>query len=509
MSKKHLHNQAAIPLAPAVFKKPHMRPMIAEYDPKKKEVRNDLSDVMVKYKVDPIEIPVEQQAGSTLPLMEIPGRDVEADEDYDPFKHRKLAHPTSDMDTLIHLLKGSLGSGILAMPMAFLNAGLYFGLVATFLIGGICTYCVHVLVKTSHELCRRMQKPSLGFAETAEAAFLSGPPAMHKFSRLAKALVNSFLVIDLLGCCCVYIVFVSKNIKQVADFYAKDSEWFPHDMDVRIYMALLLPLLISMNLIRNLKYLAPFSMLANLLVGTGMGITFYYLFQDIPSVSERKPFAGFNHLPTFFGTAIFALEGIGVVMPLENNMKTPRHFIGCPGVLNTGMFFVVSLYAFTGFFGYLKYGDMTSGSITINLPEDEVLGQSVKLMIAVAIFFTYSLQFYVPMDIIWRNVRHWFGAKKNLAEYSIRIFIIIITLCIAIAIPNLGPFISLVGAVCLSFLGLIFPSIIEIVAFWDRPNGLGRFNWVLWKNLFLISFGILGFLTGSYVSIIEIIESKE
>ncbi|XP_049885283.1 proton-coupled amino acid transporter-like protein CG1139 isoform X1 [Pectinophora gossypiella] len=510
MSKKHLHNQAAIPLAPAVFKKPQMRPMIAEYDPKKKGVRNDLSDVvMVKYKVDPNEIPAEQQAGSTLPLMEIPGRDIEADEDYNPFEHRKLAHPTSDMDTLIHLLKGSLGSGILAMPEAFHNAGLYFGLIATFAIGGICTYCVHVLVKTAHELCRRIQKPSLGFAETAEAAFLAGPPAVHKFSRLAKAIVNWFLVIDLLGCCCVYIVFVSKNVKQVVDFYAESSDWLPHDMDVRIYMAILLPLLILMNLIRNLKYLAPFSMIANLLVGTGMGITFYYLFQDVPSISERKPFAGWGRLPTFFGTAIFALEGIGVVMPLENNMKTPTHFIGCPGVLNFGMFFVVSLYAFTGFFGYLKYGDDTKSSITLNLPQDEVLGQCVKLMIAVAIFFTYSLQFYVPMEIIWKNVRHWFGAKKNLAEYSIRIGIIILTLCLAIAIPNLGPFISLVGAVCLSFLGLIFPAVIETVTFWDRPNGLGRFNWVLWKNIFMVSFGILGFLSGSYVSIVAIINGEE
>ncbi|KAM3968552.1 proton-coupled amino acid transporter-like protein pathetic isoform 1-T1 [Aphomia sociella] len=508
MSKKHLHNQAAIPLAPAVFKKPQMRPMIAEYDPKKKGVRNDLSDVvMVKYKVDPNEIPVEQQAGSTLPLMEIPGRDIEADEDYNPFEHRKLAHPTSDMDTLIHLLKGSLGSGILAMPMAFLNAGLFFGLVATFAIGGICTYCVHILVKTAHELCRRMQKPSLGFAETAEAAFLSGPPAVHKFSRLAKAVVNWFLVIDLLGCCCVYIVFVSRNVKQVVDFYTKGSDY--HDISLRIYMASLLPLLILMNLLRNLKYLAPFSMIANLLVGTGMGITFYYLFQDIPSIHDRSPFTGIERLPTFFGTAIFALEGIGVVMPLENNMKTPTHFIGCPGVLNTGMFFVVSLYAFVGFFGYLKYGEHTASSITLNLPEDEVLGQSVKLMIAVAIFFTYSLQFYVPMDIIWRNVRHWFGAKKNLAEYSIRIALIVMTLCIAIAIPNLGPFISLVGAVCLSFLGLIFPSIIETVTFWDRPNGLGRFNWVLWKNVFLFCFGILGFLTGAYVSILDIIKGED
>ncbi|XP_035439184.2 proton-coupled amino acid transporter-like protein pathetic isoform X2 [Spodoptera frugiperda] len=439
--------------------------------------------------------------------MEIPGRDIEADEDYNPFEHRKLAHPTSDMDTLIHLLKGSLGSGILAMPMAFRNAGLYFGLIATFAIGGICTYCVHVLVKTAHELCRRIQKPSLGFAEVAEAAFLSGPPAVHKFSRLAKAMINWFLVIDLLGCCCVYIVFVAKNVKQVVDVYAKDTDWY--GVDVRVYMAVLLPLLILMNLIRNLKYLAPFSMIANLLVGTGMGITFYYLFQDIPSLSERLPFTRIERLPTFFGTAIFALEGIGVVMPLENNMKTPTHFIGCPGVLNTGMFFVVSLYAFTGFFGYLKYGENTQSSITLNLPQEEALGQCVKLMIAVAIFFTYSLQFYVPMEIIWKNVRHWFGAKKNLAEYSIRIGIIILTLATAIAIPNLGPFISLVGAVCLSFLGLIFPAVIETVAFWDRPNGLGRFNWVLWKNMFLVCFGVLGFLTGAYVSILDIIHGEE
>ncbi|XP_026319730.1 proton-coupled amino acid transporter-like protein pathetic isoform X1 [Hyposmocoma kahamanoa] len=506
MSKKHLHNQAAIPLAPAVFKKPQLRPMIAEYDPKSKDVRHDL--IMVKYKVDPSEIPVEQQAGSTLPLMDIPGRDIEADDDYNPFENRKLAHPTSDLDTLIHLLKGSLGSGILAMPMAFRNAGLYVGLLATFAIGGICTYCVHILVKTAHELCRRMQKPSLGFAETAEAAFLSGPPAAHKFSRLAKAMVNWFLVIDLLGCCCVYIVFIAENVKQVVDNYAKEIDWLPYNMNIRYYMLMLLPLLILMNLIKNLKYLAPFSMLANLLVGSGMGITFYYLFQDMPKLEERKAFAEISTMPIFFGTAIFALEGIGVVMPLENNMKTPTHFIGCPGVLNTGMFFVVSLYAFTGFFGYLKYGEDTNSSITLNLPQDEILGQSVKLMIAIAMFFTYSLQFYVPMEIIWKNVRHLFGARKNLAEYSIRIAIIIITLCIAIAIPNLGPFISLVGAVCLSFLGLIFPAAIETVTFWDRPNGLGRFNWVLWKNIFLVFFGIIGFLTGSYVSICEILEGK-
>lgn len=270
------------------------------------------------------------------------------------------------MDTLIHLLKGSLGSGILAMPLAFVNAGLGFGLFATFAIGLICTYCVHILVKSAHELCKRTRVPSLGFAEVAEAAFLAGPQFLHKWSRFAKAMINLFLVIDLLGCCCVYIVFVSKNVKQVVDFYS-DSE-----IDLRFYMAMLLPFLLLMNLIRNLKYLAPFSMIANILIASGMGITFYYIFSDLPDINSRPHFVEITKLPMFFGTAIFALEGIGVVMPLENNMKTPTHFIGCPGVLNTGMFFVVSLYASVGFFGYLKYGDETQGSITLNLPNSEV-----------------------------------------------------------------------------------------------------------------------------------------
>lgn len=251
------------------------------------------------------------------------------------------------------------------MPLAFKNAGLAFGLIATCLIGLICTYCVHILVKCSHKLCKRTQVPSLGFAEVAETAFLAGPESLHKYSRLAKFMINAFLVIDLLGCCCVYIVFVSTNLREFLGPYLDGPNF-----DLRLYMLALLPLLIPCNLIRNLKYLAPFSMIANILMGAGISITFYYILTDIPPIDSVAPIAEPQHWPMFFGTVIFALEGIGVVLPLENNMKTPNHFIGCPGVLNFGMFIVVLLYSATGFFGYLKYGDLTQGSITINLPQD-------------------------------------------------------------------------------------------------------------------------------------------
>lgn len=271
----------------------------------------------------------------------------------------------SDGETLIHLLKGSLGSGILSMPYAFAHAGTWFGLISTFLIGGICTYCVHILVKCSQILCRRAQVPSLGFADVAETAFLAGPPALHRWSRLARFIINMFLVIDLIGCCCVYNVFVAKSLKAVIEDYV-DFEY-----DIRWYIFILLVPLILINLIRSLKHLAPFSVIANCLMAGGMIVTMYYIFKDNTWHTELPAMADYDKLPSFFGTVIFALEGIGVVMSLENNMKKPSHFIGCPGVLNFGMGFVVALYAGVGFLGYLKYGTDTKDSITLNLPKDK------------------------------------------------------------------------------------------------------------------------------------------
>lgn len=266
----------------------------------------------------------------------------------------------------MHMIKGILGSGILAMPLAFAHSGLWFGLISTFIVGAICAYCLHILVKCSHILCRRTKVPSLGYADVAKTAFLTGPSELHKWSRFARFIINAFLVIDLMGCCCVYSVIVAKNIKQVIEFY------YRFDLDIRWYiLSLLIPLILA-NLIRNLKHLAPFSTVANILLALGLGTTMYSILTDLPSVAERPGIAEVKMWPMFFGQVIFALECVGVVMPLENNMKNPDHFIGCPGVLNIGMVLTAILYASVGFFGYLKFGEETKGSITLNLPVENL-----------------------------------------------------------------------------------------------------------------------------------------
>lgn len=60
------------------------------------------------------------------------------------------------------------------------------------------------------------------------------------------------------------------------------------------------------------------------------------------------------------------------VMPLENEMAKPERFGTRFGVLNCAMVPITLLYTVVGFFGYLKYGQHTQGSITLNLPNDQL-----------------------------------------------------------------------------------------------------------------------------------------
>ncbi|CAH1124156.1 unnamed protein product [Ceutorhynchus assimilis] len=419
--------------------------------------------------------------------------------DDDMLCNRNIEHPTSNFDTMVHLLKGNIGTGILAMPDAFRNAGWVIGLFGTMTMGIICTHCMHMLVECSRELSRRTQTPSLNFSEVVEAAFKTGPEFLQKYAKLAKLIINVFLFLTQLGFCCVYFVFVAANLQEVVKHYYVD-------VPVYWYLIILLVPLVLLNWVKSLKYLTPTSLFASIIMSSGLIITFFYMLQGLPAVTTMSAFASWGQLPLYFGTAVYAFEGIGVVLPLENNMKNPQDFGGWNGVLNRGMIVVAILYTAVGFFGYLKYGDRAVlGSVTLLLPADEVLAQSVRLMMATAIFLSYSLQFYVPFNIIWPTIENHITDEKtkNYAEYITRTALVFLTFIIAIAIPNLGAVISLVGAFSSSALAMIFPPLVEIITFW--PDKFGRSDWLLWKDIAIVAIGFLGFLTGSYVSILNII----
>ncbi|KAF5271192.1 hypothetical protein FQR65_LT05336 [Abscondita terminalis] len=427
----------------------------------------------------------------------LPVEIVKEDDQYNPFEHRVNEHPNSTVGALIHLLKSSLGTGILAMPAAFKNGGLLFGFIGTVVIGFLCTYCIHLLVRASHEICRRAKIPSLGLAETCGGAFEYGPKSVRKFATSVRIMVDVSLVVTYFMITCVYIVFISESLQQLIHYWLPETTY-----STRLYMLMIMgPLLLSSQ-VRELKHLVPYSFLANLFMVTCFAITLYYLFMDIPDPSSRPMFSSFGQLPLFFSTVIFAMEGIGVVMPVENSMKKPQHFLSCPGVLNGAMSIVVVLYSVIGFFGYLKYGEETQGTITLNFPVEEIPAQILKLFIILAVFFTYNLQMYVPLDIIWKtsiDSKINGSLQRHLAQIVIRCLFVMGTVAVAAAVPNLEQIIGLVGSICLSTIGFLLPAVVDTILNWE--NNLGRFNWVLIKNIILGILALVALVSGSIDSI--------
>ncbi|XP_049827481.1 proton-coupled amino acid transporter-like protein CG1139 isoform X2 [Schistocerca gregaria] len=423
--------------------------------------------------------------------------------EYDPFLVRVVDHPITNVEALVHLLKGSIGTGILATPNAFMHAGYVVGVVGTLFIGAVCSHSMQMLVRAQHELSRRRRVPSLTYQQTAMAALEEGPSCLQPLAPYAGHIVNIFQVILQIGSCCVYVVFVSSHIKAVVDQYS-------YVLDLRIYMLILLVPLIIINMVLNLKLLAPFTTLANILTLIGFCITFYYLLNSSPSLLDRQPFGPLKDLPLLFGTVLFSLEAIGVLLPLENSMISPGSFVGPLGVLNRAMVIIIFLFIVIGLFGYMKYGNEAQGSITLNLPADEILAQSVKIMLAVSIFISHSLQNYVNIDILWNSyLSEKFEKRphKIIFEYIVRISLVTITFLLAAAVPNLELFISLFGSLCLSAIGIAFPAIIQSCIIWKSSSGKLKFVLRNMKNIFLVSFAFLGLVVGPYTSISDIIKN--
>ena len=193
------------------------------------------------------------------------------------------------------------------MGDAFKNGGIILSPILMAILSIVCVHGQHILINCSEQLqndYKLEKRPN--YPKTMELSFKSGPENLQKYSMQMKKLCNIFIVITQLGFCCIYFLFVGTNVKQFLDFYG-----IVFDLHVLIAFTLIFIWLTA--LVTNLKFLVPFSFIAIILMMIGLAITYSYSVQNLPSPSERNYFSSLHKLPLFFGTSIYAFEGISLV----------------------------------------------------------------------------------------------------------------------------------------------------------------------------------------------------
>jgi solute carrier family 36 (proton-coupled amino acid transporter) len=188
-------------------------------------------------------------------------------------QQRQLSQPapsTSYIETLIHLFKGNVGPGCLAMPNATKNGGLLLAPFLTLFLGITCenkinfyslnfyyfafiilgVHVQHILLDSSEKMRIALNlKERPDYAETVELCFASSSKTNYrKCAKLMKTVCNSFICVTQLGFCCIYFLFITTNLKQVLDFYGLEVNFYI------LIVIVLLPIWLA-SLITNLKYL--------------------------------------------------------------------------------------------------------------------------------------------------------------------------------------------------------------------------------------------------------------
>jgi len=80
---------------------------------------------------------------------------------------------------------------------------------------------------------------------------------------------------------------------------------------------------------------------------------------------------------------------------------------------------------------------------------------------------------------------------------------VLVTLTVAVLIPELDLLLSLIGAVCSTVLALVLPPLMEFIIVSCESN---QHRWfVVVKNLIILFISLLGFLSGGYESLTAIL----
>lgn len=112
-------------------------------------------------------------------------------------KRQNLEDTTTNMQTLMHLWRGNVGTGMLGLPEAMMHAGIVVGPLALLAVAGITIHCMHLLVKCSNILSLRTGVISLGYGEVAEESIRRHFPKKAHLGSWVSAVCISCLLLTI------------------------------------------------------------------------------------------------------------------------------------------------------------------------------------------------------------------------------------------------------------------------------------------------------------------------
>jgi len=389
--------------------------------------------------------------------------------------------------TILAFMKAFIGTAILFIPNGFRSGGVLGAICVLTLAGSLTTFCINRLLLTKEHLGVVHGRPVVGYGDIA---FLAVGPK-------GKTAVDIATLLSQVGFGCVYFVFIAQNMVTICDFGVAN------DHGQQIWMLICVFIFVPLVWVRRLSYytttnaLSFVAIIFSLLLITGVD---GYSIANGGLAKHIKWGLGEGFI-SFFGTSIYAFEGVAMVPFIQEDMKP-----SLKGQFRTLMFscmlFIVLSIMFIGGFSYISFGDKTAGIVLQNLDSvsdthawHSVVTAELVLYCLIGVC-TFPILMVPPIKITERRMfqdakgvplerKSGFKWQKNL----FRLFAVLVCAVISVLTTSaLDHFVSIVGALACVPLALTFPAYFHLQTI-GQEDGQACARAVDWA---IIVFGCLG-----------------
>lgn len=366
-----------------------------------------------------------------------------------------------------------------------------------------------------------------------------GDVAYRVGGKFAEHFIVASVILTQFGYCVGYFIFLSQTLHDVVGSSAP----------VPLFILVPFPILSAMALLVSIRALGPFSAFANGALLCGFVAVVTFILQHFNWTPTSVPLSSF---PMFFGQMTAAIEGIGLVIPLEASMRSRKDFAL---ILRIALIALTLILMTVGVLGFATFGKDTRSIILLNFGASPIV-VAVKVVLMVGILFTYPLQI-VPvfefaeriilgqptansqsqqnegattqrqsdtnedsspdlgkfqiMDVDEQDSGQYNDEGEGESEgmflrekgrIAVRLGVVTLTAITAVlAGTSFGVFNALVGSLGASMLAYTAPAILHTIAFRERLS-VGTKT----KNVLIALFGVFGAIAGTMSALWEIVE---
>lgn len=387
----------------------------------------------------------------------------------------------------------------LSIPSTFVGAGYVTALILLPFLFGLYIHNVKMIIWCEYELCKAKRIPTLSYPEVAYHAFKDGPSGFQWFANLSQGITYLDFTLIWFSFYCYNYVILSQNLQLLI------ANIFHMNVSVTtIIECLLIPFLL-LACIPKLKYLVPFSFMGSMFNFAAMLLIVYFIIVDPAPWQMPSTFGELSKIPLFVGAVLSNLNIMGIMIPLKNEMKKPHKFGSQFGAVTLSFFCSAVVYSVFSLICALKFGYRIQDSVIENLPETELIGLIGIGVSSLSIICQQPLLLHVPFDIIWNQIlkNKMKSLHSSIWEYFLRLFLVVVTFGISLAVPNVFVFLSVSGTIGTSIDSLILPALINTAVHTQMSTSKFKFWLIFVKNMGLIVLAIFLVIYGGLDTVRE------